>query len=107
MENSTEKQSDPKEDLLSILRLINKNNQHILLNGYTEEAKEELAIFAYLNATRTSQLTLEEECTPLTIPALIMLNKKIHKELTQHLPSGDEHVLTHQKLLSNLENLKK
>lgn len=97
-----------KYRILSILDKIDENNDHILSNGYRLNETEDLVKYANLNRQRKKELkSKEENCNPLTITALIMVNKFMLNELIKHLPLDNKHVITHQTLLETLESLKK
>ncbi len=97
-----------KSYILLILDKIDENNNHILSNGYRLNETEDLVKYADLNHQRKKELASEEEnCNPLTVPALIMLNKCMREELSKHLPPKNKHVVIHQRLLEILESLKK
>ena len=107
-EHSSKEQAPLKDIILSILDEIDENNNHILSNGYRLNETEDLVEFADLNRQRKEELESKEgECNPLTLPALIMVNKCMHQELIKHLSPDNKHVIAHQTLLETLQKLRK
>lgn len=85
-----------KQDLIATLEEINNNNEQFLSHYHSSEDHPEKFIeYMAMNAKRKNDLEYEEY-TPLTLPAMIMLNTYLAKEY-QQLTADQNNAETKQK----------
>lgn len=101
------KDSLSKDHLLVILELINNNNaQFLLASNFSEGITKKFKEYAQLNQQRTRQL-YEEDFSPLTIKALIVLNEKISRKYHKLTSQSNKYHQKHSSYLEELRSLPK